>query len=214
VPYEVTRYGIDDLDRAIADSEDEGFVKVLTVPGRDRILGATIVSAHAGDLLTEFILAMKHGLGLNKILGTIHIYPTMSEANRFLASEWRKARKPERRCAGWSAITAGAVAEVSAKGAETGDSPAWHGWYVYVLRCGDGSLYTGVARDVERVCASTTASWPAARATPGAGARWSCCGASPAAIAARAAARGGDQAPAARAKLRLIRRGPPALPAD
>jgi len=95
VAYEVTRYGIDDLDRAIADSEDEGFVKVLTEPGRDRILGATIVSAHAGDLLTEFILAMKHGLGLNKILGTIHIYPTMSEANRFLASEWRKARKPE-----------------------------------------------------------------------------------------------------------------------
>jgi pyruvate/2-oxoglutarate dehydrogenase complex dihydrolipoamide dehydrogenase (E3) component len=91
----VTRYGIDDLDRAIADSEDEGFVKVLTVPGRDRILGATIVSAHAGDLLTEFTLAMKHGLGLNKILGTIHIYPTMSEANRFLAGEWRKARKPE-----------------------------------------------------------------------------------------------------------------------
>ncbi|MEM1141116.1 MAG: FAD-dependent oxidoreductase [Pseudomonadota bacterium] len=96
VPYEVTRYGIDDLDRAIADSEDEGFVKVLTVPGKDRILGATIVSAHGGDLLTEFTLAMKHGLGLNKILGTIHIYPTMSEANRFLASEWRKARKPER----------------------------------------------------------------------------------------------------------------------
>lgn len=96
VPYEVTRYGIDDLDRAIADSEDEGFVKVLTVPGRDRILGATIVSAHAGDLLPEFVLAMKHGLGLNKILGTIHIYPTMSEANRFLASEWRKARKPEK----------------------------------------------------------------------------------------------------------------------
>lgn len=95
VPYEVTRYGIDDLDRAIADSEDEGFVKVLTVPGRDRILGATIVSAHAGDLIPEFVLAMKHGLGLNKILGTIHIYPTMSEANRFLASEWRKARKPE-----------------------------------------------------------------------------------------------------------------------
>jgi pyruvate/2-oxoglutarate dehydrogenase complex dihydrolipoamide dehydrogenase (E3) component/uncharacterized membrane protein YdjX (TVP38/TMEM64 family) len=95
IAYEVTRYGIDDLDRAIADSEDEGFVKVLTVPGKDRILGATIVSAHAGDLLTEFVLAMKHGLGLNKILGTIHIYPTMSEANRFLAGEWRKARKPE-----------------------------------------------------------------------------------------------------------------------
>ncbi|GAB5415514.1 MAG: bifunctional TVP38/TMEM64 family protein/FAD-dependent oxidoreductase [Congregibacter sp.] len=96
IPYEVTRYGIDDLDREFSDSEDEGFVKVLTVPGKDRILGATIVSAHAGDLLPEFVLAMKHGLGLNKILGTIHIYPTMSEANRFLASEWRKARKPEK----------------------------------------------------------------------------------------------------------------------
>ncbi|MFK7828226.1 MAG: FAD-dependent oxidoreductase [Congregibacter sp.] len=96
IAYDVTKYGIDDLDRAIADSEAEGFVKVLTVPGKDRILGATIVSAHAGDLIPEFVLAMKHGLGLNKILGTIHIYPTMSEANRFLASEWRKARKPEK----------------------------------------------------------------------------------------------------------------------
>ncbi|EAQ97131.1 FAD-dependent oxidoreductase [Congregibacter litoralis] len=96
VDYEVTRYGIDDLDRAIADSEDEGFVKVLTEPGRDRILGATIVSAHAGDLIPEFVLAMKHGLGLNKILSTIHIYPTMGEANRFLAGEWKKARKPEK----------------------------------------------------------------------------------------------------------------------
>ena len=94
--YELTRYAIDDLDRAIADSEDEGFVKVLTEPGRDRILGATIVSARAGDLLTEFTLAMRHNLGLNKILSTIHIYPTMSEANRFVAAEWRKARKPER----------------------------------------------------------------------------------------------------------------------
>ena len=92
---DVTRYGIDDLDRAIADGEAEGFVKVLTEPGRDRILGATIVGARAGDLLTEFTLAMKHGLGLGKILGTIHIYPTMSEANRFVAGEWRKARKPE-----------------------------------------------------------------------------------------------------------------------
>lgn len=100
IDYELTRYGIDDLDRAIADSEAAGFVKVLTAPGRDRILGATIVSAHAGDLIPEFVLAMKHGLGLNKILGTIHIYPTMSEANRFLASEWRKARKPEK-LLGW-----------------------------------------------------------------------------------------------------------------
>jgi len=96
IDYEVTVYGIDDLDRAIADSHDSGFVKVLTAPGKDRILGATIVGHHAGELIAEFILAMKHGLGLNKILGTIHIYPTMNEANKFAAGEWKKARKPER----------------------------------------------------------------------------------------------------------------------
>ncbi|MGB1139260.1 MAG: FAD-dependent oxidoreductase [Halioglobus sp.] len=95
IDYEVTRYGLDDLDRAIADSEASGFVKVLTVPGRDTILGATIVGYHAGELISEFVLAMKHGIGLNKILGTIHIYPTLGEANKFAASEWRKARKPE-----------------------------------------------------------------------------------------------------------------------
>jgi len=95
IDYDVTRYGIDDLDRAIADSADSGFVKVLTEPGKDRILGATIVGSHAGELIAELILAMKHGLGLNKILGTIHIYPTMSEANKFAAGEWKKARKPE-----------------------------------------------------------------------------------------------------------------------
>ena len=96
VPYEVTRYDINDLDRAIADGEAHGFVTVLTEPGRDRILGATIVGYHAGELINEFVLAMKHGLGLNKILGTIHIYPTLGESNKFLAGEWRKARKPER----------------------------------------------------------------------------------------------------------------------
>ncbi len=96
VPFEVTRYDINDLDRAIADGEAHGFVKVLTEPGRDRILGATIVGYHAGELINEFVLAMKHGLGLNKILGTIHIYPTLGESNKFLAGEWRKARKPER----------------------------------------------------------------------------------------------------------------------
>jgi pyruvate/2-oxoglutarate dehydrogenase complex dihydrolipoamide dehydrogenase (E3) component/uncharacterized membrane protein YdjX (TVP38/TMEM64 family) len=95
IDFEVTVYGIDDLDRAIADSSDSGFVKVLTAPGKDRILGATIVGHHAGELIAEFILAMKHGLGLNKILGTIHIYPTMNEANKFAAGEWKKARKPE-----------------------------------------------------------------------------------------------------------------------
>jgi pyruvate/2-oxoglutarate dehydrogenase complex dihydrolipoamide dehydrogenase (E3) component/uncharacterized membrane protein YdjX (TVP38/TMEM64 family) len=94
VAFEVTRYGIDDLDRAIADSEAHGFVKVLTVPGKDRILGVTIVGVHAGDLLAEFVLAMKHGLGLNKILGTIHTYPTLSEANKYAAGEWKRAHQP------------------------------------------------------------------------------------------------------------------------
>ena len=91
IAYEVTHYGIDDLDRAIADSSAEGFVKVLTVPNKDRILGVTIVGAHAGDLIAEFVLAMKHGLGLNKILATIHIYPTLAEANKYVAGEWRRA---------------------------------------------------------------------------------------------------------------------------
>ena len=91
IAVEVTRYDIDDLDRAIADGTDHGFVKVLTVPGKDKILGVTIVGEHAGDLLAEFVLAMKHGLGLNKILGTIHTYPTLSEANKYVAGEWRRA---------------------------------------------------------------------------------------------------------------------------
>ena len=94
VACEVTRYGIDDLDRAIADSAAHGWVKVLTVPGKDTILGVTIVGAHAGDLLAEYVLAMKHGLGLNKILGTIHTYPTMSEANKYAAGEWKRAHQP------------------------------------------------------------------------------------------------------------------------
>ena len=94
IPFEVTRYGIDDLDRAIADSEARGFVKVLTVPGKDRILGVTIVGTHAGDLLAEYVLAMKHGLGLNKILGTIHTYPTLAEANKYAAGEWKRAHQP------------------------------------------------------------------------------------------------------------------------
>ncbi len=96
IAYEVTRYGIDDLDRAIADGVAHGFVKVLTVPGKDRLLGVTIVGEHAADLLAEFILAMKHGLGLNKILGTIHIYPTLAEANKYAAGEWKRAHAPER----------------------------------------------------------------------------------------------------------------------
>jgi pyruvate/2-oxoglutarate dehydrogenase complex dihydrolipoamide dehydrogenase (E3) component len=96
INYEVTRYGIDDLDRAIADGEAHGFVKVLTVPGKDRILGVTIVGEHAGDLIAEYVLAMRHGLGLNKILGTIHIYPTLAEANKYAAGEWKRAHAPAR----------------------------------------------------------------------------------------------------------------------
>jgi pyruvate/2-oxoglutarate dehydrogenase complex dihydrolipoamide dehydrogenase (E3) component len=96
IEVEVSRYDISDLDRAIADGEAHGFIKVLTVPGKDRILGATIVGYHAGELINEFVMAMKHGLGLNKILATIHIYPTLGEGNKFLAGEWRKARKPEK----------------------------------------------------------------------------------------------------------------------
>lgn len=96
IQFEVTHYGIDDLDRAIADGSAEGFVKVLTKPGSDRILGVTIVSDHAGDLIAEYVLAMKHSIGLNKVLGTIHIYPTLAEANKFAAGEWKKAHAPEK----------------------------------------------------------------------------------------------------------------------
>jgi pyruvate/2-oxoglutarate dehydrogenase complex dihydrolipoamide dehydrogenase (E3) component len=95
VAYEVTEFGIDDLDRAIAESEDHGVVKVLTVPGKDKILGVTIAGEHAGDLIAEFVTAMKYKLGLNKILGTIHIYPTLVEANKFAAGEWKRAHAPQ-----------------------------------------------------------------------------------------------------------------------
>lgn len=96
IAYEVTRFEFDELDRAIADGATEGFVQVLTVPGKDKILGVTIVGEHAGDLLAEFVLAMRHGLGLNKILGTIHTYPTLSEANKYAAGQWKRAHAPER----------------------------------------------------------------------------------------------------------------------
>ena len=96
IAFEVTRYRLDDLDRAIADSQTEGFVKVLTVPGKDTILGVTIVGSHAADLLAEYVLAMKHKLGLNKILGTIHTYPTMAEANKYVAGEWKRAHQPKK----------------------------------------------------------------------------------------------------------------------
>ena len=95
IPYEVTTYGIDDLDRAIADSAAHGLVKVLTVPGKDKILGATIAGEHAGDLITEFVSAMKHGIGLNNILGTLHIYPTLAEANKYVAGNWKRNHAPK-----------------------------------------------------------------------------------------------------------------------
>jgi len=93
---EVSQFNIDDLDRAIADEEAHGFIKVLTVPGKDKILGVTIVGEHAGDLIAEYVLAMRQGIGLNKILGTIHIYPTLAEANKYVAGQWKQAHKPEK----------------------------------------------------------------------------------------------------------------------
>jgi len=96
IPYELTVYGLDELDRAIADEEAHGVVKVLTVPGKDRILGVTIAGEHAGDLIAEFIAAMRHGIGLNKILGTIHIYPTLAEANKYAAGVWKRAHAPQK----------------------------------------------------------------------------------------------------------------------
>jgi pyruvate/2-oxoglutarate dehydrogenase complex dihydrolipoamide dehydrogenase (E3) component len=95
IPYETSLYDLADLDRAIADGEAQGFVKVLTVPGKDKILGVTIAGEHAGDLIAEFILAMKHRIGLNKILGTIHIYPTLAEANKYTAGVWKRNHQPE-----------------------------------------------------------------------------------------------------------------------
>ncbi|MDN7137365.1 FAD-dependent oxidoreductase [Pseudidiomarina sp. 1ASP75-14] len=100
VDYEVTEYDISDLDRAIADQQAYGRIKVLTVPGKDKILGVNIVSAQAGELLAEYVLAMKQGIGLNKILGTIHSYPTMAEANKYVAGNWKRANAPEK-LLGW-----------------------------------------------------------------------------------------------------------------
>ena len=96
IAYEISTYRLDDLDRALIDGETHGFVKVLTVPGRDKILGATVVGPQAGELLAEYVLAMKHGLGLNKILGTLHSYPTLAEANKYAAGVWKQAHKPEK----------------------------------------------------------------------------------------------------------------------
>lgn len=96
IPYEVATFDLEELDRAIADGEAHGVVKVLTVPGKDKILGVTIAGEHAGDLIAEFVMAMRHGLGLNKVLGTIHIYPTLAEANKYVAGQWKQAHKPDR----------------------------------------------------------------------------------------------------------------------
>jgi len=103
VPHVVTVYGIDDLDRAITDGEAHGFVKVLTRPGTDQILGVTIAGEHAGDLLAEYVLAMKHNLGLNKILGTIHTYPTLAEANKYAAGNWKRSTVTQGQ---WAFLTA------------------------------------------------------------------------------------------------------------
>jgi len=96
IPYEVVKFDLEELDRAIADRSTDGFVKVLTVPGKDKILGVTIVGKHAGDLIAEYVQAMKYGLGLNKVLGTIHIYPTLAEANKYVAGEWKRAHIPHK----------------------------------------------------------------------------------------------------------------------
>ncbi len=96
IAYEVTTYGIEDLDRAIADEEAHGVVKVLTVPGKDKILGVTIVGERAGDVIAEYVTAMRYSIGLNKILGTIHIYPTLTEANKYAAGEWKRAHAPQK----------------------------------------------------------------------------------------------------------------------
>ncbi|MBA6391967.1 FAD-dependent oxidoreductase [Colwellia sp. BRX10-3] len=95
IDYEITRFDFEELDRAITDSAANGFIKVITPKGKDKILGVTIVSEHAGDLIAEFVLAMKHGLGLNKILGTIHSYPTWAEGNKYAAGEWKRNHAPE-----------------------------------------------------------------------------------------------------------------------
>ncbi|MGH8506165.1 MAG: FAD-dependent oxidoreductase [Stenotrophobium sp.] len=95
IPYEVATFDLEELDRAIADGEAHGVVKVLTVPGKDKVLGITIAGEHAGDLIAEYVLAMRHGLGLNKVLGTIHIYPTLAEANKYVAGQWKQAHKPD-----------------------------------------------------------------------------------------------------------------------
>jgi pyruvate/2-oxoglutarate dehydrogenase complex dihydrolipoamide dehydrogenase (E3) component/uncharacterized membrane protein YdjX (TVP38/TMEM64 family) len=96
IPYELSVFDLKELDRAIADEEAQGMIKVLTVPGKDRILGCTIVGEQAGDLIAEYVTAMRHGLGLNKILGTIHVYPTLAEANKYAAGVWKRNHAPQK----------------------------------------------------------------------------------------------------------------------
>jgi dihydrolipoamide dehydrogenase len=96
IPYEVTTYGIDDLDRAVTDEAAYGLVKVLTEPGKDKIIGVTIAGLHAGDIIAEYVAAMKNGFGMNKILNTIHIYPTLAESNKYAAGNWKKNQVTEK----------------------------------------------------------------------------------------------------------------------
>ena len=96
IPYEVTKFDISELDRAITEADNEGFIKVLTVPKKDKILGVTIISSNAGEMLAEFVLAMKHNLGLNQILSTIHSYPTYMEANKYVAGKWKSNHAPQK----------------------------------------------------------------------------------------------------------------------
>ncbi len=138
IPHEVTTYGIDDLDRAIADGEAHGLVKVITPPGSDKILGVTIAGEHAGDLLVEYVAAMKHGFGLNKILGTIHIYPTLGEANKYAAGVWKKAQTTQqqltfaaafndwRRGAGGVGAVVGATVGLLGAGTKAAPQPERH----------------------------------------------------------------------------------------
>jgi len=94
VPYKIFEYSFSELDRAITDGDDYGFMRVLVKPGKDTILGVTIAGSRASDLIAEFVLAMKYGLGLSKILSTIHLYPSYPEANKALAGVWKKQTAP------------------------------------------------------------------------------------------------------------------------
>ena len=96
IPYETTYYDLKELDRAITDSEDQGYIEVLTPPRKDKILGVTIVHSRASEMISEFVLAMTHKLGLGAILNSIHIYPTLSEGNKYLAGQWKKNHQPEK----------------------------------------------------------------------------------------------------------------------